>query len=86
MKSVLVINSPNYCEDCPLWTYVKSVDGSYIGMCKAVNRPTNDSGEVKRQDWCPLKQLPEKDPDCRYFDECELAYKEGWNDCLNKIC
>lgn len=34
---------------------------------------------------CKLKPIPEKDPDCRYFDECEVAYKEGWNDCIEEI-
>lgn len=40
---------------------------------------------VKKQDWCPLKPLPEKDDFDDPYDEYYTGYRDGWNRCLEEI-
>lgn len=74
MKSILIIDTPKDCGDCPcihdeLW------------MCQADKeyREANYSG---RPSWCPLKDLPKK----KNTDfHPNILYANGWNDCLEEI-
>ena len=78
-KAILVIDMPESCDKCPLF------HGFYTDMtCGAnnygINYPyPNDS----RQDWCPLKQLPEKleGNDSIYYQWGD--YEDGWNHCID---
>lgn len=86
MKSILIIETPKDCGDCPclhdeLW------------MCQAdtEHREAEYSG---RPSWCPLKLLPRRMP---MRDEAEfylgymngktkyLGFNEGYNACLEDI-
>ncbi len=57
-KSILVINTPRNCIECPLFF------GAYTDMiCKGNNRSIDyPVPENRIQDWCPLKEIPEKKP------------------------
>lgn len=84
-KSILVIETPDSCSQCPLFV------GSYSDMCcEGLNNRGIDYPypENFRQEWCPLKQVPEKyeinrskcsDP----FYEFEFEY--GYNQCIDEI-
>lgn len=86
MKSILIIDTPDKCEECPLiyWT----ISG---WACK----PTKSMiDEDVKPNWCPLKHLPQKkngdDLYERYgswtpSDEKEVYYRVGFNDCLDEI-
>ena len=82
-KSILVINTPNNCNECVLkidsyahyelcaGTRAKNVINSY---CKVDMKPT----------LCPLKPIPEEDNSCtddEYYDGWGMRY----NACLKKI-
>lgn len=57
-KAILVIDMPESCDKCPCFC------GVYTDMCcKALNNRTIDYPypEDFRQDWCPLKPMPEKE-------------------------
>lgn len=92
-KSVLVIDTPEKCLNCPLGNSEES-DGEEV-YCNVLQCITyqkglyEDEGEEelynsKKPDWCPLKEMPEKRhhdlPDCRL-----KVYDSGWNDCIDEI-
>ena len=84
-KSILVIDTPNSCEECILFSgyscnaYIKQIS------CKT------KSG--KKPYWCPLSPIPERKTLRQYTDntalnmESMLAYQyaQGWNDFRDKI-
>lgn len=91
MKAVLVIDMPNDCTECPLYS-----DDDYGFGCgygtKENRRQTNVDDTIPT--WCPLKLLPKKkvgdDLYERYgswtlSDEKEASYRAGFNDCLDAI-
>jgi hypothetical protein len=56
-KAILLIDMPNSCDGCPLFS------NFYSDMCcKALNNRGINYPYPKdfRQDWCPLKPVPEK--------------------------
>ena len=96
-KAILVIDMPDSCSKCPLF------GGCYTDMCC---RGSNNRGinypypENFRQDWCPLKPVPEKidvpDFDNTIKAESDNAYEvgaymydrghhRGYNACIDKI-
>lgn len=81
MKAVLVIDMPDSCSKCPLF------GDYYADMCckgmnnKGINYPYPENF---RQDWCPLKPLPEEDNN-DHLSEWARGYQGGWNDCINAI-
>lgn len=68
-KSVLVIDTPENCYDCPFGTeYCGELE--YVGYCELADcldydvilmtEEHYDCESKSRPDWCPLKPLPEK--------------------------
>ena len=93
-KSVLVIDTPENCYDCPFGTrYCRDLE--YEGLCELadcldcneilITEEHYDCESKSRPDWCPLKSLPEEDHKNHYPDEWEDGYADGWNDCLKEI-
>jgi hypothetical protein len=80
-KSILVMDTPKSCHDCCLfWS-------GYSDMCcQAMDNRTINYPYPRefRQDWCPLKQLPEVD-EREHLLEWSRGYQAGWNDCINAI-
>lgn len=83
-KAILVINMPESCDECPLF-------GNHYSdlCCKALNnRGINYPYPADfRQDWCPLKPLPEKyDMECTVYDrDYSGDYEHGYNACIDEI-
>lgn len=75
-KSILIIDTPEDCEDCPL-SY-RHLDGDWGTACAYYWR------RVYKDKECPLKELPElrQEADVMPF---EPDYNIGWNDCLRAI-
>lgn len=100
-KSVLVIDAPENCYDCPFGTaYCGELE--YVGYCEIADcldydvilmtEEHYDCESKSRPDWCPLKPLPEKMKltgvyGREYFQSNGKmpSYKIGWNDCLREI-
>ena len=77
-KSILVIDTPEYCRECPLCAEDRQ---TYRDYC----RITDDViWSLDKPDWCPLKPLPEKETNDRLV-EWGNGYKSGWNKCLDAI-
>lgn len=77
-KSILVINTPKSCRECPIFN-----DNEYL--CCGGKVPFKDINKV--QGWCPLKPIPKKRKVPKlYEDNYELkAEIKGWNECIEKM-
>lgn len=96
-KSVLVMNTPENCYDCPFGTEYCS-DLEYEGLCELaeclgcdeilITEEHYDCESKSRPDWCPLKPLPEKKlytaPERNHELQKDL-FAVGWNACLREI-
>ena len=81
-KAVLVFDMPSSCDSCPLF-------GNYYSdmCCKGLNNRSINYPYPKdfRQDWCPLREIPEKyvlSDDDNVFD---VEWLRGFNYCINRI-
>lgn len=77
------MDTPKSCHDCCLFFW-----SGYNDMCcQAMDNRVIDFPYPRevRQDWCPLKQLPEEDND-DHLSEWGRGYQGGWNDCIDAIC
>lgn len=87
-KAVLVMDMPESCFGCN-FLYCNADAG--IDSCQAmeVSRIV-DSETYEKPDWCPLRELPEKE-ETVHSQECYTngywsdEMKAGWNACLKKI-
>lgn len=83
-KSVLVIDTPENCAECPL-RYWGIAGWSCIHTRRLLEGPI-----AEREEWCPLRPLPEvRDVHCHY-DDWELeriknAESRGFNWCIDEI-
>ena len=83
MKSVLVIETPIDCEDCPLYD-------ADLMRCHYLKNEAYGVDALPK--WCPLKPLPEH----KHETEAEVfaggikgiyrsSYYEGWNACVDEL-
>lgn len=86
-KSVLVINTPPCCEDCPCSAIVKAPQKTWEAYCELCEKFNNKI--MTKPEWCPLKPMPErKDGTFRWtgFDDvADESYLHGWNACLDEL-
>ena len=84
-KAILILDMPESCDDCPL------LSGYYVDIyCggkqnRVINNPYPKDF---RQDWCPLKEVPEKeknDDPVYDNDEYDDGFITGWNACIDDI-
>lgn len=89
-KSILVVDTPEKCEECKLCKNYKRVQHAWgnpntyevhcIGRGNTVMRETI---KEYRPDWCPLLDFPEKMvEENRWFSE---EYARGFNTCIDEI-
>lgn len=95
-KSVLVIDTPENCYDCPFGTEYCG-DLGYEGCCelagclnsdmRLITEELYDCESESRPDWCPLKPLPKKfdNEKDRKLGDFEPLFKIGWNACIDAI-
>ena len=93
-KSVLVIDTPENCYDCPFGTeYCGNLE--YEGCCELADcldydvilmtEEHYDCESKSRPDWCPLVDLPEKDNGDYPANTSDTGFAEGWNQCIDEI-
>lgn len=93
-KSVLVIDTPTNCYDCPFGTRYCS-DLEYEGLCELADcldydvilmtEEHYDCESKSRPDWCPLMDLPEKDNGDYPANTFDAGFAEGRNQCIDEI-
>ena len=91
-KSVLVIETPENCYDCPFGTsYCGELE--YEGYCELADcldydvilmtEEHYDCESKSRPEWCPLREMPEKKN--FWSEEHGGKFSEGWNACIDAI-
>nr|DAU89659.1 MAG TPA: hypothetical protein [Caudoviricetes sp.] len=93
-KSVLVIDTPENCYDCPFGTEYCS-DLEYAGYCELADcldydvilmtEEHYDCESKSRPDWCPLKELPEKSTIENDMTDYQCGMVDGRNQCIDEI-
>lgn len=93
-KSVLVIDTPENCYDCPFGTEYCS-DSEYEGCCelaecldsdmRLITEEHYDYESESRPDWCPLKPLPEKNTTENDMTDYQCGMVDGRNQCIDEI-
>lgn len=81
-KSILVMETPEHCIDCPCHF---AYENGTVWCGKENKELLADDIETFKPDWCPLLDAPEKKDKNSYHNERESGYVEGWNDCIDKI-
>ena len=81
-KAILVMDMPDSCDKCPLFC------NYYSDMCcGGLHNRTIDYPypENFRQEWCPLKEMPEKSytGNSDYYQWGD--WEDGWNACIDDI-
>lgn len=75
-KSILVIDTPEYCGKCPCFLEVAT-------DCCGLNGKDIDSHG--KPDWCPLRDLPEERNENNTYTDCEYYRAQGFNACIDEI-
>lgn len=93
-KSVLVIDAPENCYDCPFGTEYCG-DSEYEGCCELAECLDSDMRLIaeeyydyeseSRPDWCPLKPLPEKNTTENNMTDYQCGMVDGRNQCIDEI-
>lgn len=93
-KSILVIDTPENCYDCPFGTeYCGNLE--YEGCCELaecldydvilMTEEHYDCESKSRPDWCPLKPLPEKSTIENDMTDYQCGMVDGRNQCIDEI-
>lgn len=88
MKTVLVIDMPTRCYDCPLYTPIDDFADEY-GFCDDRNILKQKEAQEKirfdeKPIWCPLRPLPQKTY-AEFPGPYKYGFADGWNRCLEEI-
>lgn len=93
-KSVLVIDTPKSCYNCPFGTEYYDIC-IYKGNCELaehlgkimtlVTEEYYGFESKSRPDWCPLKPLPEKNTTENDMTDYQCGMVDGRNQCINEI-
>ena len=80
-KTILIMDMPIDCADCICSKII--LGPSESGRCLKTGEIFDDWG--KRQDWCPLREVPEKESKSCCSDDYDDGYVDGYNDCIDEI-
>lgn len=88
MKSILIIDTPTRCFDCPLFT--DDEDDCHYGFCDNRNILKQKEAQEKvrfneKPTWCPLRPLSSfKAVDLNDTRDV-VMFCHGWNTCLAEV-
>ena len=83
-KSVLVIETPENCYDCPIGQDCSNILETSL-FCLGAGKCVIDKEAATIPNWCPLKPLPEEKEEEYWRSKLSLAWIRGWNTCISKI-
>lgn len=84
-KSVLVIDTPSGCTNCPLFFYNEMGSSHECKGTSGYNRQITIYGYQIKPDWCPLSPIPEKQVHNAIDNEFQRGAKSGYNYCIDEI-
>lgn len=83
MKAILVTDMPDNCMECD----VKFRD--WQTHCCAGDDEKREVWEYAingtKPDWCPLREMPEREHDADLWDDYYRGVEDGWNNCIDEI-
>ena len=84
-KAMLIMDMPSSCNVCRYCTvYVRK--RSLISVCKLRPFSIIDKEKInERQEWCPLREVPQKEYLLNYPEYRENDYAQGYNACIDEI-
>lgn len=74
-KAILVMDMPDDCFECNFCVELAAHD-----RCVAAGKSIFT---IKKPDWCPLKELPEKMEGYNSIKWQWGEYEDGWNHCID---
>lgn len=74
-KAILVMDMPESCFECNFCVELAAHD-----RCVAAGKSIFT---IKKPDWCPLKELPEKMEGYNSIKWQWGEYEDGWNHCID---
>ena len=77
MKSILVIDTPNDCYECPCYYEERN-------KCEVTFKNVEDD-DIEKPSWCPLKNLPEPKDIGYPNDDYDVGFGDGWDACLKEL-
>lgn len=81
-KAILVMDMPKSCRECSL-AENRSIQLEESYICSPKRKWATDKECESRQNWCPLKEVPQKKKDTLMTNYSR--YVRGWNDCIDRI-
>lgn len=80
-KSIVILETPNRCFDCPCYKgYIRHDE------CEILEKELTDENLWhQRPDWCPMFSIPKKRKSSYDWDEYEDGWDDGWNSCIDYI-
>lgn len=78
-KSVLVVDTPSNCEECSLRYW------GIAGWSCICARHLLEGPITEREEWCPLRPLPEPKDIGYPNDDYDVGFGDGWDACLKEI-
>lgn len=91
-KAVLIMDMPETCKDCSCKYPSYKDDALYDCAITGKTIPINGGCYAEKPYWCPLRELPEKNPNnpelkpgIYYTEKGYEVFKSGWNACLDNI-
>lgn len=87
-KALLVMDMPESCFGCN-FCHINCSDGEE-DSCQALEvARLVDSDTYEKPEWCPLRELPERETEMTDADDFGRDYvrgtMDGWNACLDAI-
>lgn len=76
-KAILVMDMPDDCFECNFCVELAAHD-----RCVAAGKSIFT---IKKPDWCPLKELPEKMEGYNSIKWQWGEYEDGWNHCIDYL-
>jgi len=80
-KSILVIDTPKNCTECPLVVQLHDIHH----VCSGNHRQMTIPASKPKPDWCPLKNVPVKQEISALEPVFLRGAKNGYNTCINEI-
>ena len=79
-KAILVMDMPSSCKECPCVDEL-----GYIRVCHCTGEVIESGYAVRRQDNCPLRDLPQKKEITFRDSDITRIEKIGYNACIDEI-
>ncbi len=88
-KCVLVMDMPSSCSKCDLRGKNYGLENVCFGKVEHSKKYGDYYKDIQnietRPDWCPLRNLPEKDNKSYFPDEYSDGHRDGYNACIDEL-